>query len=108
MKLSEIMLLMIIKVFKLMEEVGVLKGVVNFVFGLGVIVGDEFVVNKDVDLILFMGGIEIGKKIMQVVSGNVKKIVFEFGGKNLNIVFKDVDLEVVVDQVLNVVFFYVG
>lgn len=61
-----------------------------------------------VDLVFFIGGGVSGCKVMQVVVGNFKKIVFEFGGKNLNIVFVDVDFDIVVDYVLNVVFFYVG
>ncbi len=36
------------------------------------------------------------------------KIALELGGKNPNIVFKDADLEVAVDQALNAVFFHAG
>ncbi|MBJ7571957.1 betaine-aldehyde dehydrogenase [Bacillus halotolerans] len=108
MKPSEITPLTTIKVFKLMEEARVPKGVANLVLGPGATVGDELAVNKDVDLISFTGGIETGKKIMRAASGNVKKIALELGGKNPNIVFKDADLEVAVDQALNAVFFHAG
>ncbi|MCG8396915.1 betaine-aldehyde dehydrogenase [Bacillus atrophaeus] len=107
-KPSEITPLTTIKVFKLMEEAGIPKGVANLVLGPGATVGDELARNIDVDLVSFTGGIETGKKIMRAASGNVKKIALELGGKNPNIVFKDADLETAVDQALNAVFFHAG
>ncbi|MBG9913377.1 betaine-aldehyde dehydrogenase [Bacillus sonorensis] len=107
-KPSEITPLTTIKIFKLMEEAGVPKGVANLVLGPGDTVGDELARNTDVDLISFTGGIETGKKIMQAASTNVKKIALELGGKNPNIVFKDADFDVAVDQALNAVFFHAG
>ncbi|MCY9215945.1 betaine-aldehyde dehydrogenase [Bacillus haynesii] len=107
-KPSEITPLTTIKIFKLMEEAGVPKGVANLVLGPGATVGDELARNTDVDLISFTGGIETGKKIMQAASTNVKKIALELGGKNPNIVFKDADFDVAVDQALNAVFFHAG
>lgn len=97
MKLSEIILLIIICVFELMEEVGFFKGIINFILGVGFEVGDVMLGYKEVDFVLFIGGIEIGKYIMKNVVNNVMNIVLEFGGKNLNIIFDDVDFELVVD-----------
>src|SRR5690625_6384762 len=51
MKPSEITPLTSIKVFELMEEAGVPKGVVNLVVGLGTSVGAELSENADVDLV---------------------------------------------------------
>lgn len=65
MKLSEIILLIIICVFELMEEVGFFKGIINLVFGVGLEVGDVMLGYEEVDLVLFIGGIEIGKYIMK-------------------------------------------
>lgn len=107
-KPSEITPLTTIKLFELMEEAGVPKGVANLVLGPGDTVGAELSRNQDVDLISFTGGIETGKKIMQAASGNVKKIALELGGKNPNIVFADADFETAVDQALNAVFFHAG
>lgn len=61
-KPSEITPLTTIKIFKLMEEVSVPKGVANLVLGPGDTVGDELARNTDVDLISFISGIETGKK----------------------------------------------
>ncbi|ASK64351.1 betaine-aldehyde dehydrogenase [Virgibacillus phasianinus] len=108
MKPSEITPLTTVKVFELIEEVGIPKGVANLVLGSGASVGAELSVNDDVDLISFTGGIETGKTIMQAASHNVKKIALELGGKNPNIVFADADFETAVDQALNAVFFHAG
>ena len=107
-KPSEITPLTTVKVFKLMEEAGIPKGVANLVLGPGASTGAELSVNHDVDLISFTGGIETGKTIMQAASHNVKKIALELGGKNPNIVFADADFETAVDQALNAVFFHAG
>src|SRR5699024_6084643 len=105
MKPSEITPLTTIKVFELMEEAGVPKGVANLVLGAGNTVGAELSSNNDVDLISFTGGIQTGKKIMQAASDNVKKVALELGGKNPNVIFADADFETAVDQALNGVFF---
>lgn len=106
-KLSNLMLFIMYCFIELLIEVGVLVGVFNFVIGVGE-VGVELLCNLDVDFVLFMGGVVVGVVVMNVVVGNFKKIVLELGGKNLNIIFDDVDFDIVVDYVVNVVFFYVG
>lgn len=108
MKPSEITPLTTVKVFELMEEAGVPKGVANLVLGAGQTVGAELAESTDVDLISFTGGIETGKKIMQLASTNMKNLALELGGKNPNVVFADADFETAVDQALNAVFFHAG
>ncbi|WP_461182176.1 betaine-aldehyde dehydrogenase [Virgibacillus kimchii] len=108
MKPSEITPLTSIKVFELMEEAGVPKGVVNLVLGPGHSVGEEMASNDDVDLVSFTGGLETGKKIMKAASSNVKKLALELGGKNPNVIFADADFETAVDQAMNAVFFHAG
>lgn len=108
MKPSEITPLTSIKMFELIEEAGVPKGVANLVLGPGHTVGAELSSNNDVDLISFTGGIETGKCIMQAASTNMKNIAFELGGKNPNIVFADADVDTAVDQAMNAVFFHAG
>lgn len=108
MKPSEITPLTTIKVFELMEEACIPKGVVNLVLGSGQSIGAELASNNDVDLVSFTGGLETGKKIMQAASSNVKKLALELGGKNPNVVFADADFETAVDQAMNAVFFHAG
>ncbi|WP_156855154.1 betaine-aldehyde dehydrogenase [Oceanobacillus sp. AG] len=107
-KPSEITPLTHIKIFELIEESGVPKGVANLVLGPGNTVGAELSSHKNVDLISFTGGIETGKTIMQAASHNMKKIALELGGKNPNVIFADADLEVAIDQALNAVYFHAG
>src|SRR5699024_6458463 len=108
MKPSEITPLTTIKVFELIEEAGVPKGVANLVLGPGNTVGAVMSESKEVDLVSFTGGIETGKKIMQAASSNVKKVALELGGKNPNIIFADTDFDIAVDNALNGVFFHAG
>lgn len=108
MKPSEITPLTTIKVFELIEEAGVPKGVANLVLGEGTTIGAELSSNEDVDLISFTGGLETGKKVMQAASSNVKKLALELGGKNPNIVFADADFDTAIDYALNAVFFHAG
>jgi len=107
-KPSEITPLTTVKIFELIEEVGIPSGVANLVLGPGETSGAELSSNDHVDLISFTGGIETGKKVMKAASHNVKKVTLELGGKNPNIVFADADFETAVDQALNAVFFHAG
>lgn len=108
MKPSEITPLTTVKVFQLMQEAGLPKGVVNLVLGDGNTVGQEISSNKEVDLISFTGGLETGKKIMQSASKNVKKLALELGGKNPNIIFADADFDIALDKAIHGVFFHAG
>lgn len=108
MKPSEITPLTTIKVFELIEEAGVPKGVANLVLGPGNTVGAVMSESEEVDLVSFTGGIETGKKIMQAASSNVKKVALELGGKNPNIIFADADFDIALDNALNGVFFHAG
>nr|WP_073012246.1 betaine-aldehyde dehydrogenase [Virgibacillus chiguensis] len=108
MKPSEITPLTTVKLFTLMDEAKLPKGVVNLVLGTGDTVGAELSANHDIDLISFTGGLNTGKKIMQSASSNVKKLALELGGKNSNIIFADADFDIAVDQALHAVFFHAG
>ena len=70
------------------------SGVFNVVQGLG---GDSagaaLSEHPDVDGITFTGETTTGKTIMRAAADGLKKLSFELGGKNPNIVFADADLE---------------
>jgi betaine-aldehyde dehydrogenase len=108
MKPSEDTPLTTVKVTELAEEAGFPKGVVNLVLGPGPTAGHELAASMDVDLISFTGGIQTGRSIMTAAAGNMKKIAFELGGKNPNIIFADTDFDTAVDYVLNGIFFHAG
>lgn len=91
----------------LIKEVGFFFGVVNIVFGYGFIVGVVIFFYMDIDKVVFIGLIEVGKLIKEVVGkSNLKRVILELGGKSFCIVLVDVDLDNVVEFVYYGVFYY--
>jgi aminomuconate-semialdehyde/2-hydroxymuconate-6-semialdehyde dehydrogenase len=73
--------------------VGLPKGVLNIVHGLGAKVGSAIVESKDTKAIAFTGGTQTGRYINQECAKQFKKVSLELGGKNPNIIFADCDFE---------------
>lgn len=96
------------KLFEIMEEVGVPKGVANMVLGRGSVIGQTIAESMDVDVVSFTGSTEVGREIMRAAAGNLKKISLELGGKSPNIIFADADFETAVDYGLFGIFFGAG
>jgi len=65
----------------------------KFIPGAGNEVGDALVQHPLVRKVSFTGSTEIGKRIMELASRDLKRVSLELGGKSPNIVFSDVDLE---------------
>jgi len=99
-KPSEVTPVTAIKLFEIIEEVGIPKGVANLVLGPGATVGHELAESHLVDKISFTGGTATGRSIMKAAAGNIKKISLELGGKSPNIVFADADFNTAVDYAL--------
>ena len=74
-------------------EAGIPKGVLNVLPGYGPTAGAALAKHHDVDKVAFTGSTEVGQKIMQMASGNLKNISLELGGKSPFVVFPDVDVE---------------
>jgi aldehyde dehydrogenase (NAD+) len=89
-------------------EAGLPAGVVNVLPGPGAAAGEELVASPLVDKVAFTGSTEVGRRIMQIASGNVKKCTLELGGKSPSIVLDDADLDYAVEGVLWGVFFHQG
>lgn len=85
---------------KLCEEVGIPKGVVNFVTGSGSEVGTPLVEHPDIKLVSFTGSTAVGKGISQVCGRNNKKVSLEMGGKNPILIMDDADLNLAIDGCL--------
>ena len=66
-------------------------GVVNVVTSSDHAIGERLVADRRVDLVSFTGSTATGKRIMQVGSGNLKRLFLELGGKSAHIVLDDVD-----------------
>ncbi len=81
-----------IRLAELCLEAGVPEGVVNVVTGFGDEAGRALAQHGDVDKIAFTGSTEVGRKILQASTGNLKRVSLELGGKSPNIVFSDADM----------------
>ncbi|MBW8523478.1 aldehyde dehydrogenase family protein [Chryseobacterium chendengshani] len=75
------------------HDAGLPKGIINFVTGLGNIVGTELTGNPDVSKISFTGSTAVGKLIAKTAVDTMKRVTLELGGKSPNIILDDADLE---------------
>jgi succinate-semialdehyde dehydrogenase/glutarate-semialdehyde dehydrogenase len=86
--------LVAIEIFKIMEEVGFPPGVVNLVTGTDSAgMGREIATNPLVRKVTFTGSTEVGKQLLALASGTVKRVTMELGGHAPFIVFDDADLD---------------
>lgn len=82
---------------EILQEAGVPDGVVNLVHGFGPGAGSAINKHPDIAGIGFIGQVSTGARIMAEAAPTLKKLSFELGGKNPNIIFADVDIDEVVD-----------
>ncbi|ADI27040.1 aldehyde dehydrogenase [Geobacillus sp. C56-T3] len=83
------------------KEAGVPDGVVNVVHGFGPdSAGAALTEHSDVDAITFTGETTTGKVIMAAAAKSLKKLSYELGGKNPNIIFADADLDEAIETTL--------
>jgi succinate-semialdehyde dehydrogenase / glutarate-semialdehyde dehydrogenase len=88
------------QIVKILEEVGIPKGVVNLVTGDAVSIGQCWMNHPDVRLITFTGSTEVGKLLMKGSADHVKKLSLELGGHAPIIVFDDADLDLAAEMTL--------
>lgn len=75
------------------HDAGLPKGIINFVTGLGDVVGTELTNHPDVAKISFTGSTAVGKLIAKTAVDTMKRVTLELGGKSPNIILDDADLE---------------
>ena len=97
-----------IEMVKAVQEADIPPGVVNLITGPGGSAGEELAQHPLVDKVAFTGSTEVGRRIMQLASGTVKKVTLELGGKSANIVLDDADLDLAAAGVLWGTFFHNG
>ena len=90
------------------HEAGLPKGVVNFVNGLGDVVGAEITRNPDISKIAFTGSTVVGKTIARGAVDTMKRVTLELGGKSPNIILDDADLEEAIPTAIAVAFLNSG
>jgi acyl-CoA reductase-like NAD-dependent aldehyde dehydrogenase len=74
-------------------EAGLPEGVLNILVGAGRVVGERLVQHPDVAKVAFTGSTEVGKRIGALAAQSIKRVTLELGGKSVNMVFADSDLE---------------
>lgn len=99
---------------QILEEVGLPKGVVNFVPGPGASVGDYLVAHPKVRFIAFTGSKEVGLRINELAAKTqkgqiwIKRVVAEMGGKDSIIVNNDANLDSAADGIVQAAFGFGG
>jgi betaine-aldehyde dehydrogenase len=89
-----------IRLGEIMEKAGIPEGVFNVVTGPGNMVGEEIARSQKIDMIAFTGSTEVGKRLSDLSSGNLKKVSLELGGKAPFIVFKDANIDAAVESAI--------
>lgn len=84
---------------RLLDEVGLPKGVFNVVSGTGAETGNALTASQQVDMISFTGSVETGSRIMANAANNITKLNLELGGKAPAIVLDDADLDLAVNAI---------
>jgi aldehyde dehydrogenase (NAD+) len=83
------------------HEAGLPPGVINFVNGLGEVVGTELTNSPDVAKIAFTGSTQIGKLVAKSALDTMKRLTLELGGKSANIILDDADLAKAIPMAVN-------
>lgn len=86
---------------KLVDEVGLPKGVFNLVSGTGSEVGNALAGHEKVGIVSFTGSVPTGVKIMEAAAKNVTKVSLELGGKAPAIVMADANIDLAVEAIKN-------
>ena len=84
------------------------SGVINVVSGPGAEIGESLVNHPKVDKVAFTGSTEVGRRIMGLAAGTIKKTTLELGGKSPNILLDDADLNIALPGSLFGVFLHSG
>ncbi|EGB15991.1 Aldehyde Dehydrogenase [Pseudodesulfovibrio mercurii] len=81
---------------RLIADIGLPKGVLNFVSGGGSTLGDALVRSPEVGLVTLTGSVETGQNIITSTAQNITKTSLELGGKAPVIVCADCDMDLTV------------
>lgn len=82
---------------KVIDDVGLPKGVINLVSGTGIEVSSALVTNPITRLVSLTGSTRAGQAIYKASGDNVSGLVLELGGKASFVVLKDADLDKAVE-----------
>lgn len=93
---------------KLVDKVGIPKGVINIITGHGGQIGYELAANPKIGLASLTGSGKAGKELMKAAADSITKVSLELGGKAPAIVAEDADIDLAVRSILMSRFLNVG
>jgi betaine-aldehyde dehydrogenase len=82
-----------IRLGELALEAGMPEGVFTVVTGPGSIVGEAILTHPLIRKVAFTGSTEVGKRVMELASRDIKRVSLELGGKSANLIFDDCDFD---------------
>ena len=89
---------------KVLDDIGLPKGVFNLVHGLGPQAGQAIIEHPDIQGISFTGGTATGKIVAATAAPMFKKLSLELGGKNATIVLDDAPLDEMMNGIVRASF----
>lgn len=99
---------------RIMEDVGLPAGVLNFLPGSGAEVGDTIVGHPKTRFICFTGSMEVGLHIVELAAKTqkdqiwIKRVIAEMGGKDTIVVDETADLDSAVDGIIKSAYGFQG
>ncbi len=75
------------------EQTDIPPGVVNVVTSADHLVGEALAASPQIDMVAFTGSTTTGRRILEVAAPNLTRVFLELGGKSVNLVLEDADLE---------------
>jgi aldehyde dehydrogenase (NAD+) len=90
----------VVNMVRVMAEEGVPPGVINMVTGSGGAVGQPLIKDPRVRVISFTGSTEVGRKVSEACAPTFKHCCLEMGGKNVQIVMDDADIDLAIEGAL--------
>lgn len=85
--------LAVMKMGELCDEIGMPKGVLNFISGGGSTVGDELVRNPITAMVTLTGSTGAGRQLYHGAADNITDLRLELGGKAPFVVMEDADID---------------
>ena len=78
--------------FKVMEEIGLPRGVINLVHG-GREVSEALIAHREIKGVAFVGSTSAGKSVYKLAGEHGKRVIAQAGAKNFLVVMPDADLD---------------
>ena len=100
--------LAIVKLVKLLEDVGFPPGVINIVTGSTPESGEALVASPNVDMVSFTGSSGVGARIGEVAGRGMKRQLLELGGKGAALVLDDANVKNAIGMIGSVWTFHAG